>query len=108
MSSKIGESSPGVNDLNKYDLFMYEIIKLLDTAGAPCWTYDKLIYLMKHQQKMGIDISQSCQHSVFTSCLNKRYGEPKIEERIIENYKVFCFNFIYMLRNTLFFFKKIK
>ena len=77
---------------------MYEIISILDKAGAPLCTDDKLILLLNNEQQMGLDIKILRQRSVFKSNLTNFFGKPKFQVRMIESNKVFRFNFLDMLK----------
>ena len=83
-------------------LCTFEILELLDSFGAPKYSYDKLISLLRRQKKEhGFDVSNVMSRDTFLHTLKKRYTCPQIETRLVQNRKVFLFPFVHMLQDLV-------
>ena len=84
------------------ELCTFEILDLLDSFGAPRYSYDKLIALLRRQKKEhGFDVSEAICRDTFLQSLKKAYNCPSIETCIVQNRKVFLFPFVHMLEDLV-------
>eukprot|EP00428_Durinskia_dybowskii_P015260 CAMPEP_0170207474 /NCGR_PEP_ID=MMETSP0116_2-20130129/3314_1 /TAXON_ID=400756 /ORGANISM="Durinskia baltica, Strain CSIRO CS-38" /LENGTH=1164 /DNA_ID=CAMNT_0010457931 /DNA_START=4517 /DNA_END=8013 /DNA_ORIENTATION=+ len=99
------------------ELCTFEIMDLLDSFGAPRYSYDKLVALLRRQKwysydklvallrrqkkEHGFDVSEAICRDTFLDSVKKFYTCPKIETRLVQNRKVFLFPFVDMLEDLV-------
>jgi hypothetical protein len=83
------------------EICTYQLISFLDEAKAPRNCYDRLIALLRRQQKMGFSISDAIGRDTFLKSLTRKFGTPVINTAIVEETPVFKFPFMHMLQNLL-------
>ena len=83
-------------------LCTFEILDFLESFGAPRYSYDKLIALLRRQKKeRGFDVSEAICRDTFLHSLKKTYTCPRIETCLVQNRKVFLFPFVQMLEDLV-------
>jgi hypothetical protein len=89
------------NKLTLPEICAYQLITLLDEAKAPRNCYDRLIALLKRQQKMGFSVADAIGRDTFLKSLKKKFKCPSVDSIIIGDSTVFKFPFVHMLQNLL-------
>jgi len=67
-----------MTDFSLPEICSYQLISFLDEAKAPRNCYDRLIALLKKQQKMGFSISDAIGRDTFLKSLKKKFKSPAI------------------------------
>ena len=89
------------NKLTLPEICAYQLITLLDEAKAPRNCYDRLIALLKRQQKMGFSVADAIGRDTFLKSLKKKFKCPSVDSMTIGDSTVFRFPFVHMLQNLL-------
>lgn len=95
------EANMDQNNLSLPEICAYQLITLLDEAKAPRNCYDRLIALLKRQQKMGFSVADSIGRDTFIKSLKKKFKTPSVDSTRIGESTVFKFPFVHMLQNLL-------
>ena len=88
-------------DFSLPEICSYQLISFLDEAKAPRNCYDRLIALLKRQQKMGFSICDAIGRETFMKSLRRKFKTPVVNSAIVEGTPVFKFPFVHMLQNLL-------
>lgn len=95
-------SSEPVRQISTQELCTYEILDLLDSFGAPRYSYDKLVALLRRQKREhDFDVTDAICRDTFLRSLKKNYSCPTIETRMVQNRKIFLFPFVQMLEDLV-------
>jgi len=79
----------------------YQLMSLLDQAGCPLNTYEKVVALLRQQEKIGFSVHQAYSRQKLLQVLRKKYHCPVIESSTVNNCEVFRFPFVDMLQDLL-------
>ena len=88
-------------DLMLEEIATYQLITLLDEAGAPRNCYDKLITLLRKQEKLGFRPSKAMYRDTFLKRMQERYECPSVTVAIVGQCDVYRFPFEEMLQNLV-------
>jgi hypothetical protein len=88
-------------DFTLAEVCAYQLISFLDEAKAPRNCYDRLVALLKRQQKMGFSISDAIGRDTFLKSLQRKFNSPAVSSVTVGESPVFKFPFVHMLQNLL-------
>lgn len=92
------------NKMSRDETASYQIMSLLDAAGAPRICYDRLVSLLKKLSKHdGFDVKKAINRETLMRRMERRYkSRPRIQKSIVNQQEVFRFCFCDMLQDLLY------
>jgi len=98
-SSDSAPTAPSEIDLSSSEEGMLELIRLLDSSGAPRGLYDDVITLLKRLTKNGFDVRNARSREVFLRTLSGKVPLPSPTMAKVKGHSVFKFSFLDMLQD---------
>ena len=94
-------STPSPPTFSMSEVCSYELLTLLDNAGCPLNTYERVIALLKKQEKRGFSYSKAHSRDKLLKLLRQKFHCPSIQSSIINSCEVFAFPFLDMLQDLI-------
>jgi hypothetical protein len=104
LPSKSADSIPLTNidcDFSMDERCSYELISLLDQAGAPRNCYDRLLALSRVQSKKGFNIIRALSRDRFLKKMQAKFRCPTLLTSVVSDCTVFRFPFTEMLQDLI-------
>ena len=83
------------------EICSYELMTLLDNAGCPLNTYERVVSLLKKQEKRGFSYSKAHSRDKLLRLLRQKFHCPTIHSSNIRGCEVFSFPFLEMLQDLV-------
>jgi hypothetical protein len=83
------------------EICTYELITLLDNAGAPRNCYERLVALLRKQTKKGFKVANAISRDVFLRKMQEKFNCPTLLTSIVSDCTVFRFPFTEMLQDLI-------
>ena len=83
------------------EISTYEIINLLDNAGAPRNCYERLLALLRKQSKKGFKVQNAFSRDVFLRRMQEKFNCPTLLTSVVSDCTVFRFPFNEMLQDLV-------
>ena len=94
-------SSTIVSDFTMAEVCSFELMTLLGDAGCPLNTYEKVVSLLKKQEKRGFSYSHAHSRHKLLDLLRRKFHCPSIQSSSINNCEIFSFPFVDMLQDLV-------
>jgi hypothetical protein len=79
----------------------FELITLLDNAGAPRNCYERLLALLRKQSKKGFKVKNALSRDVFLRTMQEKFNCPTLRTSVVSDCTVFRFPFNEMLQDLV-------
>jgi hypothetical protein len=83
------------------EICTYELITLLDNAGAPRNCYSKMLTLLRKQYKKGFKVKDAISRDVFLRKMQENFNCPTLLTSVVSDCNVFRFSFTEMLQDLV-------
>ena len=101
VTNQIGPVDNANPTFTSAEICSFELMDLLDNAGCPLNTYERVVCLLRRQEKIGFSYSQAHSRDKLLSILRQKFHCPSIQSTIISKSEVFSFPFTDMLQDLV-------
>jgi hypothetical protein len=88
-------------NFSREEICTYELITLLDNAGAPRYLYGRLLALLRKQSKEGFKVKNAFSRDVFLRRMQEKFNCPTLLTSVVSDCTVFRFPFNEMLQDLV-------